>query len=123
MGKKLLELVIEFERGEIKLPELQRAYVWKPRKVEALLDSLYKGWPVGSFYVWRPRYAQPTRQAAIARVLPGSSHAVLLLDGQQRLTSLSRAIEDESGSWWWRNRGCAPLLRHRCPRNRGQPWR
>jgi len=39
--EKLVELVRQFEAGEIVLPIMQREYVWKAKKVEALLDSLY----------------------------------------------------------------------------------
>jgi uncharacterized protein with ParB-like and HNH nuclease domain len=52
--EKLIDLIRQFDRGDIALPEMQREFVWQPPKVEKLLDSLYKGWPVGSFYLWLP---------------------------------------------------------------------
>lgn len=53
--EKLIDLIRQFDTGDIALPNMQRDYVWRPQKVEKLLDSLYKGWPVGGFYLWRPR--------------------------------------------------------------------
>jgi uncharacterized protein with ParB-like and HNH nuclease domain len=76
------------------LPLMQRDYVWKPKKVTALLDSLYRGWPIGSFYVWRaPDDDHPTK-ARVGMVPQRRLDGFFgfLLDGQQRLTSLSLAI-------------------------------
>jgi len=55
-----------FDTGEIRLPLMQRDYVWKPKKVVRLLDSLCRRWPIGSFYVWQRQDAHPTK----ARVGP-----------------------------------------------------
>src|SRR5271167_4395486 len=77
---------------------MQRDYVWRPTKVVRLLDSLYRGWPIGSFYVWHTRDdAHPTK-ARTGRVPERRLDALygFLLDGQQRLTSLSLAIQSES---------------------------
>jgi uncharacterized protein with ParB-like and HNH nuclease domain len=92
------DLVNRFDSGEIQLPIMQRDYVWKPKKVVELLDSLYRGWPIGSFYVWQTTEDHPTRAKAgtplPARKMDGFYG--FLLDGQQRLTSLSRAIRGEA---------------------------
>lgn len=88
--EKLINLVRQFDTGDIALPIMQRDYVWRPRKVEDLLDSLYRGWPIGSFYLWRPGKIQPTKDHHRNPVM-------YLLDGQQRLASLSRAIKDACG--------------------------
>ena len=47
--EKLIDLIRQFDTGDIALPNMQRDYVWRPQKVEKLLESLYKHWPVGSF--------------------------------------------------------------------------
>lgn len=39
------ELVTMIERGELRLPEMQRRYVWRSTRVRDLLDSLYRGYP------------------------------------------------------------------------------
>jgi hypothetical protein len=88
-------LVGQIERGEIKLPEIQRGYVWKPTQVAKLVESLYRGYPSGSLLFWQTDDAPQTRAAAIGR--PVSQPAVIplyLLDGQQRVTSLHRVLTD-----------------------------
>ena len=97
MDLKVADLVQRFDTGEIRLPLMQRDYVWKPKKVVRLLDSLYRHWPIGSFYVWQTQDGHPTK----ARIgnLPSrrlDGFYGFLLDGQQRLTSLSLAIQGEA---------------------------
>lgn len=92
------DLVNRFDCGEIRLPIMQRDYVWKPAKIIELLDSLYKGWPIGSFYVWQTHDDHPTRQRAGRVLSPRRMDGFYgyLLDGQQRLTSLSLAIRTDA---------------------------
>lgn len=91
--QKLIDLIRQLDTWDLALPNMQRDYVWKPPKVEKLLDSLYRGWPVGSFCLWHPGKKQPTKDDRHRKV--GSGHPVkYLLDGQQRLASLARAIKD-----------------------------
>src|SRR5687767_8039500 len=97
---KLIDLVRKFDSGVIELPLMQRDYVWPPSKVVDLLDSLYKGWPIGVFYIWKTPAHQATRTAAISTQVGTKITEPFwgyLLDGQQRLTSLSRALEDKQG--------------------------
>ena len=54
MGKvdtNVRDLVGMIERGELRLPEMQRRYVWRAPRVRDLLDSLYRGYPSGSILV------------------------------------------------------------------------
>ena len=90
-------LVERFDSGEIRLPLMQRDYVWKPKKVVRLLDSLYRQWPIGSFYVWQTTHDRPTRPRA-GKVRPKhlDSFYGFLLDGQQRLTSLSLGLKSDA---------------------------
>ncbi len=46
-------LIGAISHGEIKLPEIQRGFVWKPTQVAKLIDSLYRGYPTGSLLFWR----------------------------------------------------------------------
>jgi len=97
---KLIELVRKFDSGVIELPLMQRDYVWPAAKVVELLDSLYKKWPIGVFYIWKTPNRQEKREAAIRRKVGATIPEPFwgyLLDGQQRLTSLSRALDDNSG--------------------------
>jgi uncharacterized protein with ParB-like and HNH nuclease domain len=98
MGLKIAELVQRFDTGEIRLPLMQRDYVWRAAKVVRLLDSLYRGWPIGSFYVWQTQDSYPAK-VRVGHVLPSrrlDGFYGFLLDGQQRLTSLSLAIQSEA---------------------------
>lgn len=91
--REISELINEIERGEIKLPEIQRGYVWKPTQVAKLVESLYRGYPSGSLLFWQTDDAPQTRATAIAGSVPQPAVVPLyLLDGQQRLTSLHRVL-------------------------------
>lgn len=84
-------LLDRVDRGEIRLPEIQRAYVWKPAQVAGLLDSMYRKYPSGSLLLWETDSPPEERKAAIQG--PQQQPMVrpqYLLDGQQRLTSLHR---------------------------------
>ena len=70
---------------EIAIPEIQRPFVWDSSQVRDLLDSLYKGYPVGYLISW----SNPT-----VRLKNGGSAAGkrILIDGQQRVTALMAAL-------------------------------
>ena len=88
-------MVDRIDRQEIKLPEIQRSYVWKPTQVANLVDSLYHGYPSGSMLLWRPTEEVAERLASIAATgAEPLSVPQYLLDGQQRLTSLHRVFHD-----------------------------
>jgi hypothetical protein len=84
-------LVDRIDRGEIRLPEIQRSYVWKATQIAGLMDSLYKRYPSGSLLLWETDELVVLRDAAIdgPRGDP-MTKPQYLLDGQQRLTSLHR---------------------------------
>jgi hypothetical protein len=73
-------------RGEVALPDIQRPFVWQSAKVRDLLDSMYKGFPVGYLLFWETGVEPGARQ------IGGGTHdpvaRLLIVDGQQRLTSL-----------------------------------
>lgn len=86
------ELVSMIERGKLRLPEMQRRYVWRSTRVRDLLDSLYRGYPSGAILVWETDEGVPLQDMAIAQEGGNIGSSQLLLDGQQRLTSLSAVI-------------------------------
>ncbi|HCT79990.1 MAG TPA: hypothetical protein DGG94_02375 [Micromonosporaceae bacterium] len=87
------ELMEQISRSEIKLPELQRDFVWKPTQVAKLIDSLYRGFPSGSLLFWQTDDEQRVREMALGMTPSPTWRAPLyLLDGQQRLTSLHRVF-------------------------------
>lgn len=88
-------LVGMIERGELRLPEMQRRYVWRGPRVRDLLDSLYRGYPSGSILVWETDQEQPVRDLAVTQQRTPFTGYKLLLDGQQRLTSLSAVLRGE----------------------------
>lgn len=71
--------------GEIAIPEIQRPFVWEATKVRNLLDSLYRGYPVGYLITWR----NPNM-----KLKDGTSSAGkrILIDGQQRVTALMASL-------------------------------
>jgi hypothetical protein len=89
------ELVGMIERGELRLPEMQSRYVWRSTRVRDLLDSLYRGYPSGAILLWETDEAVPLHEFAVEQQKNPYQSTRLLLDGQQRLTSLSAVIRGE----------------------------
>ncbi len=87
------ELVGMIERGELRLPEMQRRYVWRSTRVRDLLDSLYRGYPSGAILLWETDEIVPLQEFAVTQQANPYQSTRLLLDGQQRLTSLSAVIQ------------------------------
>ncbi len=71
--------------GEIAIPEIQRPFVWQATQVRNLLDSLYRGYPVGYLIAWR----NPTVKLKDGTPSAGKR---ILIDGQQRVTALMAAL-------------------------------
>lgn len=86
------ELVGMIERGELRLPEMQRRFVWRSTRVRDLLDSLYRGYPSGAILLWETDEVVPLQEFSVTQQLNPYQSTRLLLDGQQRLTSLSAVI-------------------------------
>ncbi len=84
----LIERVLS---GTVRIPRFQRGFVWEPENVAFLMDSIYRGYPIGSVLFWRT-----TEQLTSERNLgpfhlpePAKKWPIdYVLDGQQRLTSL-----------------------------------
>jgi hypothetical protein len=82
---KISTILDHIDSGHIALPEFQRGYVWNRDQVRGLFDSLYRRHPVGGLLVW----ATEAKTAAHRGDGPLAAGVVkLLLDGQQRITSL-----------------------------------
>ena len=90
--RTVAKLVDQFMDGDIQLPEMQRRYVWTREKVRALVDSIYKGYPSGSILLWETSAQVPTHASAAVNASRGAERPTLLLDGQQRITSLAAVI-------------------------------
>ncbi|MGQ0741703.1 MAG: GmrSD restriction endonuclease domain-containing protein [Alphaproteobacteria bacterium] len=92
------ELVGMIERGELRLPEMQRRFVWRSTRVRDLLDSLYRGYPSGGILLWETDEAVPLQPFAVTQQANPYQSTRLLLDGQQRLTSLAAVIRGQAVS-------------------------
>ena len=79
------DILTAIDLGAIALPEFQRPYVWNREQVRGLMHSLYHRYPAGSLLVW-VTHADATQVKGEGEVLEGS--VKLLLDGQQRITTL-----------------------------------
>lgn len=102
---KYTDLISEIETGQVKIPQFQRKFVWGVKASAKLLDSIIKGYPIGTFIYWRTN----ERLRAVRNLgninLPepkDGEYINYVLDGQQRLTSLFATLKgvnitDEEG--------------------------
>ncbi|MCA8938153.1 MAG: DUF262 domain-containing protein, partial [Planctomycetes bacterium] len=81
---RLSTLLDEIDSGVVLLPEFQRGYVWNRDQVRGLMRSLYRGYPVGGLLVWETT----SDDINVRGATPSSGARQLLLDGQQRVTSM-----------------------------------
>lgn len=80
--------------GDIGLPDIQRPFVWSNAKVRDLFDSMYRGFPVGYLLFWENAHPNGTKRIGTTE----KAHANplrLIVDGQQRLTSLFAVFRGE----------------------------
>jgi hypothetical protein len=89
-------LVNDIEIGDIALPDIQRPFVWykKIKKVRDLLDSIYKGYPIGYLLFWENANRSDYKNIGFdekKRKIP----RFLIIDGQQRLTALFAVLRDQ----------------------------
>ncbi|PRW65238.1 GmrSD restriction endonuclease domain-containing protein [Actinopolyspora mortivallis] len=88
----LSTLLYQIDSGSVLLPEFQRGYVWNRDQVRELMQSLYRGHPVGGLLMW-----ETDAEGISVRGETGGNHGphLLLLDGQQRITSLYGVIRGQ----------------------------
>lgn len=90
VNQHLIETLISWVKsGEIAIPEIQRPFVWTATKVRDLMDSLYKGYPVGYIIAWR----NPDVKLKDGSIATGKK---VLIDGQQRVTALQAALAGQA---------------------------
>ena len=78
-------IISSIKAGDIAIPEIQRPFVWDATKVRDLMDSLYKGFPVGYIIVWK----NPDIRLKDGKISYGKK---ILIDGQQRITAIQAAV-------------------------------
>jgi hypothetical protein len=89
----LTTLIQNIDLGLIGLPDIQRPFVWPDTKVRDLFDSMYRGYPVGYFLFWAN--ANVERSKGIGTEKKQKYPNLLIVDGQQRLTSLYAVLKGE----------------------------
>lgn len=90
-------LIDEIKRGELILPEFQRGYVWKLDQVKSYILSLYRNYPTGHFLIWKTYKPQVAR----GKVQDSdNSFSRLILDGQQRLTTVFATFEGKPPAFY-----------------------
>lgn len=87
----LQSLINDIDMGVIGLPDIQRPFVWKDTKVRDLFDSMYKGYPVGYLLLWANANVDASRQ--IGAHTKQKTPSLLIVDGQQRLTSIYAVVK------------------------------
>ncbi len=95
---KISTVLDNVEYGQLVLPEFQRGYVWSRDQVRALMTSLYRRYPVGGLLVWT---AEVDPSVVRGKSAPGV--VKLLLDGQQRITSLYGVVNGEPPTFFQGN--------------------
>lgn len=88
---RLASLLSDVNRGNIKIPVFQREYIWTDDQIISLLDSIYRGYPVGSLLMWSTREELKHERNVGGFSLPNTPEDYpvnYILDGQQRLTTL-----------------------------------
>ncbi len=92
VGYTVSSLLEFIDLGEIGLPDIQRPFVWKNIKVRDLFDSMYRGYPVGYLLFWQNAFDQGDGRA-IGDDKKQKPARLLIVDGQQRLTSLYAVVK------------------------------
>jgi hypothetical protein len=87
------ELIAKVRAGEVRIPPFQRPLRWKAADVRKLLDSVWRGYPVGSLLVWKREAAADNILVGGARMsAPAVGDAWWVVDGQQRITALAASL-------------------------------
>ncbi|MEB8432977.1 DUF262 domain-containing protein [Cocleimonas sp. KMM 6892] len=87
----ITHLVEQIDNGDLELPDLQRPFVWERARIRDLFDSLYKGYPAGYFLFWSTTNLVDSHSVATSK--RGNTVPKMIVDGQQRLTSLYAVIK------------------------------
>ena len=91
---KVGQLVADYRAGRIVIPEFQRDYVWRKNRAPKLIDSLYRSFPVSTLLLWQSsEYTQARRSSP----KPAKVRMSWLVDGQQRVMTLSRVMNGDEG--------------------------
>jgi len=91
----LEDILSEVVAGRVRIPRFQRSFRWQWEDVRRLIDSIVRGYPIGSLLLWaRPAEQETLSIGALNIEAPRTDSALWVVDGQQRLTSLSNSLRD-----------------------------
>jgi hypothetical protein len=93
--RQLLQRIAD---GEIRIPAFQREFVWEPDRVQFLMDSIFKGYPIGTVLFWRTKekLAYDRDLGPFTLPAPKKEYPIdYVLDGQQRLTSIFSTFQTD----------------------------
>lgn len=89
-------LIADIEKGLIKIPQFQRDFVWPRERSAKLIDSIVKGYPIGTFILWKTkeelRHIRNLGNISLPPT-PKGDFINYVLDGQQRMTSLFACLK------------------------------
>lgn len=91
VGYNVGSLLDQIDMGVVGLPEIQRPFVWKNAKTRDLFDSMYRGYPVGYLLLWQSANVAGSKTIGVDGKQKHPS--LLIVDGQQRLTSLYAVVK------------------------------
>jgi hypothetical protein len=96
---RVRELVNLAWSGNIRVPHFQRPFRWKWDDARKLFESIMSNYPIGSLLLWsRPALAAHIQLGVLDIEAPKTPHALWVVDGQQRITSLANALHPEAQS-------------------------
>jgi len=90
--KDIVKHIDDVTLGRLDIPEFQRGFVWSPEKAKKFVDSLWRGYPIGTILLWESKYSSP-------RVAQEKTKRSWIVDGQQRITTLSLLFGKKP--YWW----------------------
>ncbi|MDD3503020.1 MAG: DUF262 domain-containing protein [Eubacteriales bacterium] len=93
---KFTALLNDIEQGLIKIPQFQRDFVWSKEQSSKLMDSIIKGYPIGTFILWKTKERLRSIRNIGGASLPDTPEGDFIqyvLDGQQRMTSLYASLK------------------------------
>ena len=94
---RIIDVLGQIDAKQFALPEFQRGYVWNREQVKKLANSLYKGYPIGGILIWVTEADESYTRGNIDK---SNKTVKLILDGQQRITTLYGLIRGEAPSFF-----------------------
>lgn len=92
---KVRQIVEDYRGGRLVVPEFQREYVWKPSRAPKLIDSIYRRFPISVLLLWTSDVQARARRKDPKPLRSG--FVSWLIDGQQRVITLSRILSGDEG--------------------------